>query len=68
MKMNLINTSEQLYIKIDEYNNLYDQIFIITQENIMKTKIANPLSNKYNIYLCKDAEECKSLEEYQKIR
>ena len=67
MKINLINTSEELYIKIDEYTNSYDQIFIITQENIIKTKIANPLSSKYNIYLCKDAEECKSLEEYQKI-
>ena len=67
MKINLINTSEELYIKIDEYKNSYDQIFIITQENIIKTKIANPLSSKYNIYLCKDAEECKNLEEYQKI-
>ena len=67
MKINLINTSEELYIKINEYKNSYDQIFIITQENIIKTKIANPLSSKYNIYLCKDSEECKSLEEYQKV-
>ena len=35
MKINLINTSEELYIKIDEYTNSYDQIFIITQENMV---------------------------------
>ncbi len=67
MKVTLIESTQQINSYINDYQKSYDQIFILTQKNIVNTNIANQLINKHNVYICKDGEECKNLIEYQNI-
>ena len=68
MKIKYINSEREIHFQIEKYKNHYDEIFIITQNNIVQAScIVKELAKDYNTYQCSNSENCKSIDEYQKL-
>ena len=67
MKIKFISSIDILRDNITVYQDSYDKVFIITQQNIVDTYFLNKIISTKNCYICNDGEDCKSIEEYQNL-
>ena len=68
MKIHYLNSEENFTNQIKKYHEQYDKLFFITQDPILnQNPIINTIIHTDHHYICSDKEQCKSLEEYEKI-
>ena len=67
MKIKFINSIDAIKAMIECYEKNYNNIFFITQKNILNTEIPSQFIKQHKVYICRDGEQSKSLEEYQNL-
>ena len=66
MKINKFDNQGDFIKYIEQYNKKYDKIFLLTQKSI--THYYSFIKKiDINLFICSENEECKSIQEYEKI-